>query len=378
MAGAASALRAARRAARAAAAAAAAATSAEGALPPPPPPLLPTPVMLMRPRARGLAALNHWDVRQAVWGLASAALLANFALVYDRDFRGWADVFYFCGARFQYCGCGLRWNVNGWTKAAILWNFALSAALGVQKLAISGGLGGLLPGEEVVTRESFISVAWRLVPYWLNAWEQAWGAECASMMFELPHFAAELLVVLPVVQVLCARLKILALPPGRGLAAAAAAAATAGGLGGGARRGPPPAAPTPGEEDGTTVEGEAGHRAAPAAPQQPPLPLLLAPNILAGTWESSPSQARLVGRARANARVVGAVVAAAAAAALNALVVPLALERAVLAHPRTGPLLAAAAGGWLDGGGGRVKAGGGPLPPAADAAAPHTPPPPPG
>lgn len=25
-----------------------------------------------------------------------------------------------------------------------------------------------LAGEEVVTRESFVSIAWRLVPYWLN------------------------------------------------------------------------------------------------------------------------------------------------------------------------------------------------------------------
>lgn len=32
-------------------------------------------------------------------------------------------------------------------------------------------------------------------------WEQQWGAECSSMLFELPHFALELLVVLPCVQV---------------------------------------------------------------------------------------------------------------------------------------------------------------------------------
>jgi hypothetical protein len=31
-------------------------------------------------------------------------------------------------------------------------------------------------------------------------WEQQWGAECSSMLFELPHFALELLVVLPCVQ----------------------------------------------------------------------------------------------------------------------------------------------------------------------------------
>ena len=36
----------------------------------------------------------------------------------------------------------------------------------------------------------------------LNNWEQQWGAECSSMLFELPHYALELLVVLPLVQVL--------------------------------------------------------------------------------------------------------------------------------------------------------------------------------
>lgn len=77
-------------------------------------------------------------------------------------------------------------------------------------------------GEEVVTRESFISICWRLIPYWLNNWEQQWGAECSSMMFELPHFAVELLIILPCVQILCSRMKVLAmpsvgaaLPPGR-------------------------------------------------------------------------------------------------------------------------------------------------------------------
>jgi hypothetical protein len=54
----------------------------------------------------------------------------------------------------------------------------------------------------VVTKESLVSFCWRLIPYWLNSWEQQWGAECSSVMFELPHFALELLVVLPCVQVL--------------------------------------------------------------------------------------------------------------------------------------------------------------------------------
>ena len=58
-----------------------------------------------------------------------------------------------------------------------------------------------LTGEEVVTKECFVSVCWRLIPYFLNNWEKQWGAECSSMMFELPHFAFELLVILPIVQV---------------------------------------------------------------------------------------------------------------------------------------------------------------------------------
>ena len=58
-----------------------------------------------------------------------------------------------------------------------------------------------------MTKESFISICWRLIPYWLNNWEQQWGAECSSMMFELPHFAIELLVVLPCVQVSIQRMR---------------------------------------------------------------------------------------------------------------------------------------------------------------------------
>ena len=172
-----------------------------------------------------------------------------------------------------------------------LWNFILSAALGIQKLVVDFCLDGLLPGagllfdmtllypvqqlgtsaqthgpssdnrcntitgEEVVTKESFISICWRLIPYWLNSWEQVcwlcvpwiladtpharptgmttchadhwvwptaqhlclpcwqeWGAECSSALFELPHFAVELLIVLPTVQIICSRLRILAQP----------------------------------------------------------------------------------------------------------------------------------------------------------------------
>jgi hypothetical protein len=41
---------------------------------------------------------------------------------------------------------------------------------------------------------------------------QEWGAECSSALFELPHFAVELLIVLPTVQIICSRLRILAQP----------------------------------------------------------------------------------------------------------------------------------------------------------------------
>ena len=60
-------------------------------------------------------------------------------------------------------------------------------------------------GEEIITKESFLSIAWRLIPYWLSRWESQWGAECSSMLFELPHYALELLVVLPLVQVRAAQ-----------------------------------------------------------------------------------------------------------------------------------------------------------------------------
>ena len=46
----------------------------------------------------------------------------------------------------QYCTCAFRWNLAGWHKALVLWSFVLSAALGVQRLAIQLGLNGLLPG----------------------------------------------------------------------------------------------------------------------------------------------------------------------------------------------------------------------------------------
>ena len=61
--------------------------------------------------------------------------------------QDWGDVYYFCGKSLQYCTCNFRWNALGWLKAGILWNFILSAALGLQRLAIQIGLTGLLPGK---------------------------------------------------------------------------------------------------------------------------------------------------------------------------------------------------------------------------------------
>ena len=137
-----------------------------------------------------------------------------------------------------------------------------------------------------MTKESFISICWRLIPYWLNNWEQSWGAECSSMMFELPHFAVELLVILPCIQVhilghqlytlitqslscinecdcchaqiLCSRMKILAMP----------------------------VVAMPANDDHNGAEREDFDRST------------YAPNILKGYWEHRPEQKRFAARLR--------------------------------------------------------------------------------
>lgn len=81
------------------------------------------------------------------------------------------------------------------------WDSMQRGATSRQSLLTFGDQRANQAGEDVVTQESFVSIGWRLIPYWLNNWEQQWGAECSSMVFELPHFALELLVVLPCVQV---------------------------------------------------------------------------------------------------------------------------------------------------------------------------------
>lgn len=63
--------------------------------------------------------------------------------------QSWGDVYYFCGEDMRFCTCEFKWNLAGWGKALTLWNFILSSALGLQKLAIRVGMDGLLPGAGV-------------------------------------------------------------------------------------------------------------------------------------------------------------------------------------------------------------------------------------
>eukprot|EP00208_Stichococcus_sp_RCC1054_P004120 CAMPEP_0206134734 /NCGR_PEP_ID=MMETSP1473-20131121/179_1 /ASSEMBLY_ACC=CAM_ASM_001109 /TAXON_ID=1461547 /ORGANISM="Stichococcus sp, Strain RCC1054" /LENGTH=952 /DNA_ID=CAMNT_0053526355 /DNA_START=491 /DNA_END=3349 /DNA_ORIENTATION=+ len=249
-----------------------------------------------------------------LWAYASAAAFVAH-LQSDPGLHSWADVYYFCSssaAESPFCTCDMKWTWMGYLKLSILWNFVLSAALGVQKLVVTFLLDGLLQGEEVVTKESFVSVCWRLIPYWLNNWESDWGAECSSALFELPHFAMELLVVLPTVQILCSRLRILVLPQLRIVVP---------------------------EEDADMEE----------IPRED-----LAPNIMRGYWQLDPHQRGLWGRLRAHKRVMLIMVGVAALAAANATLVPTAMEGAVLAHPRSWVLQA-------------MPVGAGPLPEQLDA-----------
>jgi len=134
--------------------------------------------LLLRPHHHPLAPSEQLLV---VWGFASCLGLLSF-LQSDPSFQGWGDVYFFCGRDMRHCSCDFRWNARGWRKAAALWSFVLSAALGAQRLLVQLGLDGFLPGEEGITWESFVSVCWRLVPYYLNQWEAKWGAETSSMV----------------------------------------------------------------------------------------------------------------------------------------------------------------------------------------------------
>jgi hypothetical protein len=259
------------------------------------------------PLLAGWRRLDTWDQRLMLWGMFSILSFASF-LLSDPSFRGWSSVYYFCGEAMEFCTAGYRWNLRGWRKAAALWNFTLSTALALQRLAVEGGLGGLLPGEEAVTRESFVSIAWRLVPFWLNRWESSFGAECSSIIFEIPHFALELLVVLPLVQLLCGRLRIVGQPhlrvhnPRRRPAQpAAAAAAAAAGVAGRAAEGMQP-------QDAAAAGAEGGLGPRAPGPADPAVEDdgadSLAPNVLLCAWERDSAQRRLLPRLRANLRAM--------------------------------------------------------------------------
>lgn len=237
----------------------------------------------------GWHRLGKWDLIGVVWGTLSSY---NFILylMHDTDFEGWGDVYFFCGYNHEYCTCSFRWNLYGWWKAFALWNFSISFAFGLQKLALLLGLGGLLPGEEVVTKDSIVSVCWRLVPYWLNNWEQNWGTECSSMLFEVPRFAMELLVILPCVQIVAARLKILVAP-----------------------------------QIHVIVPADHAHELNQDE---------IAVNIVKRHWEVDQSQKRLMRRLQANTRVMLFLVVLLSFAAFNSLWVPLRLEQESLLHPR--------------------------------------------
>lgn len=77
-----------------------------------------------------------------------------------RPAQGWSSVYFFCGTDLQYCTCGFKWNVRGWIKAAVLWQFILSAGLGLQRLVIEVGLNGLLPGAQAAERRGELAKSW--------------------------------------------------------------------------------------------------------------------------------------------------------------------------------------------------------------------------
>lgn len=127
-------------------------------------------------------------------------------------------------------------------------------------------------------------------------------------MFELPHFATELLVVLPCVQILVGRLKVLAAS----------------------------------QVIPHLPAGLAGLRLSR---------VLFAPNILRARWEPAPDQRRFAPRARANRRVMACIALICALAASNALLAPLRLEEAALGHPLRRAVAAGAKlpGNWSEG-----------------------------
>lgn len=41
----------------------------------------------------------------------------HFLEAVQPDFRGWGDVYFFCGHDFRFCTCALTWNVLGARRA---------------------------------------------------------------------------------------------------------------------------------------------------------------------------------------------------------------------------------------------------------------------
>jgi hypothetical protein len=50
---------------------------------------------------------------QVIIGIASAAKLMHFLEHVQPEFRGWGDVFFFCGEDFRFCTCSFSWNWLG-------------------------------------------------------------------------------------------------------------------------------------------------------------------------------------------------------------------------------------------------------------------------
>ncbi|MEW5308759.1 MAG: hypothetical protein WDW38_000693 [Sanguina aurantia] len=318
------------------------------------------------------------DTRQAQWGVVSA-LVFLYWFHKTPHFQGWGDVYFFCGPNIEFCTCNMRWNTAGWIKALAISNFVLSAMLGVQRCALQFGLHGLLPGEEQVTRDAFLSIAWRLLPYYLNNWEKQWGAESSSMLFEMPHYALELLVILPCIQVLCGRMRILAVPQVNILLRAVGPDDGDEGM---------PGLLPADDEEGEAPPPLAPLIAQPRNPIQPPPPLpaglqppggggvqppqdriqptpggldldpggvqppdargsrrlmvwrLYAPNLLNALWERDPKQKHVWGRLRAHTHVMVFTVLLCSLAFFNTLAIPIMLEEQVLTHPSAAPLIA--------------------------------------
>ena len=106
-----------------------------------------TALLTLRAAGSALTAIKTRQIRQSC--LSSPPAWLNKPSLCA--LQSWGSVYYFCGERNEYCTCSMRWNAAGWAKAAIIWCFILTAALGVQKLAIQAGLDGLLAGALAAT-----------------------------------------------------------------------------------------------------------------------------------------------------------------------------------------------------------------------------------